>query len=612
MKKIILPFITIAILFSCEKAENGKGDSGNPSTPNTCSVSGVAQKGQLAKGSQVTAFAIDNALVATGESFPANISDDKGSYAVAGKTEAPFLELRVDGYYFNELTGKTSANPLYLEAFVKSSEQKANLNLMTTSIKLRIKNLIKGGKTILDAQSQAQGELLSAYGFGNKAGNFVDMDITGTSDSDAILLAYACMMQCGRSASEVSTLVQEIASDLENDGAIGTANVSKLTDKKKDIDAFSVIENIAAYYKDKSITDASIPPFYKYLNEDLDKDFVFYDDVCGTTVITIGVTPGDTKTSISTSAGNDNWQAINGSIRILSTKEFTVESDSDWLTVSKESIFGPAYKANYEGKENEGTTERTATLTFKDKSGNVLGTKSFTQSVHVTRLHLRFPQSSTKASLDQSAIKVGDKVSVNGVIKEVESIEGDYAQVTVTPAAQYSVCWPTENMGYNENCSYVVKTFPTEVNPNVKTQYYGGRRDLDGNILSGDIAVEMKVCTSIIALNTSNYPTAAYAVIKGNAADDCLSGTVTYVWDLSDLMYYSTLVEYYSFENKSQSVKVKELDNSGTNYVQLLPQTLESGITITLYTSNGTELTNKTTSNSIELKRGYIFSLNLK
>lgn len=596
MNKIVLPFLALSVIVSCGKAEPENGSAEESGSSKSCSVSGVAQKGQLAKGSQVTAFAIDKSLVASGESFPANISDDKGSFAISGKTEAPYLELRVDGYYFNELTGKTSSSPLYLEAFVSSSEQKANLNLLTTSIKLRIKNLIKGGKAIADAQSQAQNELLSAYGFGSNAGNFEDMDITGTSDADAILLAYACMMQYGRNASEVSTLVQEISSDLETDGAVGSVNVSKLTDNKKKVDVFTVIENIAAYYKEKGITDASIPPFYKYLNEDLNKDFVFYDDVYG-------------STNLSPVGDNDKWQAIDGTARILSTKEFVVESDSDWMTATIESVFGPAFKVKYSGNENEGTTQRTAILTFKDKAGNVLGTKEFTQTGHVTRLHIKLPESETKATLDQSGMKVGDKVSVNGVIKEVESIEGGYALITVASAAQFSVCWPTENMGYNENCSYVVKTFPAEVSPNIKPQYYGGRRDFDGTaILTGDIVVNMKNCTSVLAFGTSNYPTASYAIITGNSESDCLSGTVTYVWDLSDLMCYPTLVEFYSFENKSNTVKIKDLDNSGMNYVHILPQTLASGFSLTLYDSNGTELVKKTKSSAMEFQRGKVYS----
>lgn len=65
----------------------------------------------------------------------------------------------------------------------------------------------------------------------------------------------------------------------------------------------------------------------------------------------------------------------------------------------------------------------------------------------------------------------------------------------------------------------------------------------------------------------SNWANASYVIIKGNNADDCLSGTVTYVWNPSSLMYDPTLVEYLKFENKSGGVKVTNLDLNGTNYV---------------------------------------------
>ena len=140
MKKYFLVALAILTLAACEKNPDAES-----STPKDRTLSGFAQKGQFVKGSQVTAFAVGSDLVATGESFPANISDDLGAFSIAGKTAAPFFDLRAEGYYFNEMTGATSSNPLYLEAFMKSDDSKANINLMTTAIRPRVKKLIKDG-----------------------------------------------------------------------------------------------------------------------------------------------------------------------------------------------------------------------------------------------------------------------------------------------------------------------------------------------------------------------------------------------------------------------------------------------------------------------------------
>ena len=96
MKKIFLLALAVVAL-ACTKDPNGEDG-----TPKDRSIHGYAQKGQFVKGSQVTAFAIGKDLIATGESFPANISDDLGAFSISGKTGSPYLELRAEGYYFND------------------------------------------------------------------------------------------------------------------------------------------------------------------------------------------------------------------------------------------------------------------------------------------------------------------------------------------------------------------------------------------------------------------------------------------------------------------------------------------------------------------------------
>ena len=208
MMKHILPIIFFFFcLTACEK-KNGNKDVKSPSV---CSLSGYAQKGQFVKGSQITAFVLDSDLIATGESFPANVSDDKGSFSISGKSAAQFLDIRVNGYYFNELTGNISGNQLWLEALVEFTENNANLNLLTTVIKPRVKRLIAEGKSFTESNKQAQQELLASFDITDDTSNFYDMDITKGSESDAVLLAFTCMAQNGRDAVGVSALVQEIA-----------------------------------------------------------------------------------------------------------------------------------------------------------------------------------------------------------------------------------------------------------------------------------------------------------------------------------------------------------------------------------------------------------------
>ena len=147
--------VTLTMLFACGKDpatennnENGNGNgNGNENEPGgktetVIDLQGSAQKGQLVKSSQVTAFALNDQLVSLGTSYPSAISDDLGSFKVNAVTEANYLELRAEGYYFVENTGTLASNPIYLQAIVESKEKNANINLLTTLTVSRIKHLV--------------------------------------------------------------------------------------------------------------------------------------------------------------------------------------------------------------------------------------------------------------------------------------------------------------------------------------------------------------------------------------------------------------------------------------------------------------------------------------
>lgn len=599
MKKYyLLCILPLLAVLSCEKAidDNGKDEP----QAKTCSISGFAQKGQLAKGSQVTAFATGADLVATGESFPANISDDRGAFSISGKTQAPFLELRVDCYYFDEVKGALSSNPLYLDAFVESSGNKANLNLMTTAIKLRVKNLIKSGKSFTEANKQAQTEFLSAIGVSTQTSNFYDMDITKGTESDALLLAFACMIQSNRDASGVSTFIQEIASDLETDGKLSDDNIAKVVAGKESIDVIKVIKNLDHFYQEKNIQDAVIPKFYGFVDERLNNDFVIYEGISYPYY-----TPGKVVEGAS-------FYPFSGMYRILSQKEFEVSTDSDWITFEQKHIVGPVYEVSFSGEQNSTDTPRTGHLIFKDIEGNVLKTIEYKQSEFIApklSLRLTFDYGGTRASLNSAMPQKGDMVLVNEELLEVYDVQGNTALLEVKPNLIYCVSWPTDNMGFSQNPAYVKKTFPAEVSSSASVQYYGGLKSMSYETIYDDHTINMTNCTAMLSFTITGHPNASYAIISGNNANDCLSGTATYIWVKNDLYLDPSLVEFYSFENKSQSVKIKDLDINGSNYVAVLPQTLQEGITIQIYDSYGNILGEKQTNKSVTLERGYMYNL---
>jgi hypothetical protein len=247
----------ILIMSSCNK-EGFQGDNV------AVSITGSAQKGQFVKGAQLTAFGVDDKLVATGKSFPGNINDDMGNFAISGESVDSYLEARAEGYYFNELTGELSG-PLYLEAFLEPSAEKANVNILTTIIRQRLKALIKGGDKYETAVDKAQQEFLTSMGISlDLSSDFVQMDITKSSDADAFLLALSCMVQVDNSPAQITALLQTLADDME-DGALTDENKSLLWEKGKKVSASEVTDNLMQFYQSKGISNPIVPEFWKYL-----------------------------------------------------------------------------------------------------------------------------------------------------------------------------------------------------------------------------------------------------------------------------------------------------------------------------------------------------------
>lgn len=253
----LLTILMILIMSSCNK-EGFQGDNV------AVSITGSAQKGQFAKGAQLTAFGVDDKLVATGKSFPGSINDDMGNFTISGESVDSYLELRAEGYYFNELTGELSG-PLYLEAFLEPSADKANVNILTTIIRQRLKALIKDGDKYETAVDKAQQEFLTSLGISlDLSSDFDQMDITKSSDADAFLLALSCMVQVDNSPAQINALLQTLADDME-DGALTDENKSLLWEKGKKVSASEVTDNLMQFYQSKGISNPIVPEFWKYL-----------------------------------------------------------------------------------------------------------------------------------------------------------------------------------------------------------------------------------------------------------------------------------------------------------------------------------------------------------
>lgn len=251
--------------------EDGKDDDGKDQNKTVAvSITGSAQKGPLTKGSQITAFPLDETLTATGQSFPGTVIDNLGNFRINGNCSDPYLELRADGYYYSEFYGTVSEAPLYLEALVSPNSSRVNLNLLTTVINPRVKKLILDGASYDAAVGQAQSEFATTMGIEvDENLDFDELSIVGTTDMDALLLAISCLMEQGRTTGQVSALIQEMAFDFE-DGEMSKTTLDKLNEYYDCIPVTSVVTNLTEYYKSNGVEDVTIPDFWKYVQDNED------------------------------------------------------------------------------------------------------------------------------------------------------------------------------------------------------------------------------------------------------------------------------------------------------------------------------------------------------
>jgi hypothetical protein len=180
---------------------------------------GYAQKGPFVNGSSVTISELDAKLDQTGKTYQTTISDNSGSFEKKNiELVSNYVELKVDGFYFNEISGKTSTSPMTLYALADVKEvNSVNVNVLTHLEKPRVEYLVKQeGKSFSEAKKQAQREVLAIFGFEAPAVSSEALNLT----DNATLLAISCILQSNLSTGDMMELIANIGADIKTDGTL--------------------------------------------------------------------------------------------------------------------------------------------------------------------------------------------------------------------------------------------------------------------------------------------------------------------------------------------------------------------------------------------------------
>ena len=238
-------------------------------------LSGFVQKGPYINGSAITVTELNENLNPTGKTFSSQIFDNKGSFEVNEVSlNSMYVEIRADGFYFDEIKGEKSAAQLTLFGLADiSNKNTINVNILTQLEKRRVEYLVEQGLAFRDAKVQAQSEVLNAFGFEYENMSSSELlDISQQEERNAILLAISIILQANRSVGDLTELIANISNDLSEDGVLNSDILkSGLLNQARSIDTLSVRENLESRYESMG-GEATFPDFEKYLRHYIENE----------------------------------------------------------------------------------------------------------------------------------------------------------------------------------------------------------------------------------------------------------------------------------------------------------------------------------------------------
>ena len=248
------------------------------------SLDGYTQKGPFVRGSTVYLYELESGrtLKQTNGNFTSNIISNDGRYRfLARDLVSQYAMLVVDGNYRNEVTGKVSTNAIRLKAFTDLSKHtSANVNLLTHLEYERVYYLVtKMKKKVYEAKHQAQAEILGQFYIKLKDNTDAEeMNVFGSTDADAALLAISILLQGDRSEPELMALLAEISDEIAESGKWEGPRADSI---KASIAIWAMINhgNMKTYRDNvENWGLGNVPPFERYVDNFISKSLGFNDE----------------------------------------------------------------------------------------------------------------------------------------------------------------------------------------------------------------------------------------------------------------------------------------------------------------------------------------------
>ncbi len=264
MYKLLLATLSSAfILVSCNDESNT-----TDVVPTTFSVSGRVQKGPFINGTSISISELKKDLTQTGKNYSAQIMDNKGSFEINEVTfSSKYVELKADGFYFNEVMNEISPAPLTLYAISDVSDKTTlNVNVLSYLEKSRIQYLISQGMDFEPAKIQAQTEILAIFSINlDDVSDSEQLDISESGEGNAALIAVSIILQGYLTVAELSELLANISSDIREDGILTSELLgSQLMNSAKKLKLSEIRTNLEARYETLG-QKVTVADFEKYV-----------------------------------------------------------------------------------------------------------------------------------------------------------------------------------------------------------------------------------------------------------------------------------------------------------------------------------------------------------
>lgn len=384
----------ILFAFSCNNDDIPVEDN----LPKLFTINGYVQKGPYINGTSITIAELRENLAQTGKNFSAQILDNKGTFNLGNiELNSQFVELKANGFYFDEVRNENSVAQLTLFALSDVNEKSnMNVNLLSSLEKSRVNYLVNNGKSFSEAKRLAQKEILAIFEIEkNEIANSEWLDISKAGDDNAILLAISVIMQGYLPVSDLSELLANISSDIHEDGVLNNKALGTiLINNAKAIKLNKIRSNLENRYKYLSM-DAIIPDFEKYVNQFIDNtEFEFTGGIKYPETGGHGFNILD-KNKTEYTSGTYSMKAIlpegsNLRVKIMgkynwmypAIQDNTGWSRSDWNDVEYSRIFTSTrtgeidFEIMFSYNENDGSSSQIEILVFENEDVEPTWTKT--------------------------------------------------------------------------------------------------------------------------------------------------------------------------------------------------------------------------------------------